>query len=183
MSARLTPRMVPDPSMTDAEFYHQQGREIDRVSRTGAKPNPNVGKVHVMENAMTRIGGLARIASRLDHHEKAAERFKAGYEALYGAGSPASDPSRVQVDTSKTAHDSGMAAKMDRHREIGDILDALGRDQGRLLVGVVVLCEPIKHFSRSDHSRDRKVTTGDLLMILDSLAVRWGYLTARRGAA
>ncbi|WP_143009308.1 hypothetical protein [Pelagibacterium luteolum] len=159
--------------MTDSEYYHQRAN----------KPGPNVGKVMVEENLTTRIGGLARIRDRLGHHERAAEDFKNGYEQMYGNGAPAADAGRTQVDTSPIAHDSGMAAKMDRGVKISRAIEGLGKDRANLVIAVIVLCIPIKEIARTPHSRDCKSTTAELMQALDILAQRWGYLTAHSKAS
>src|SRR4051812_32765325 len=99
----ITTREVSNPSLTNGLLYSEQKNAHLRVT--------------VEENAMTRIGALCFIRRRQPHHERAAEEFKSLYEARYGGNGGAMDPSRVQVDTSPIAHDSGMAAKIDRTHE------------------------------------------------------------------
>lgn len=156
-------RLVPDPSMTDSEFYAQ---------RAANPTKPQLGKVWVEENAMTRIGALVFIRRRLRHHEEAAERFKNLYEARYGSGNPAMDPSRVQVDTSPIAHDSGMAGKIDRTWQIKDAEDKLGKSSFDRLVACIVLCIPA---GEGLSSRPRQRNVDQLLDDLDSLSTLWGY--------
>lgn len=178
-----TKRMVADPSMTDAEFYHRQKREIENAGRVYRKPNLSVGKIDVHENLSTRIGGLALIKRRLDHHERAAEEFKNRYERAYGSANPAVDASRVQVDSSIIAHDSGMGARIDNNRDLADAIKAMGKSVTDIVVGVIVLGAPILSVSPHDHWRSQKSTTEELLMALDCLAVRWGYLPAQAKAS
>ena len=85
---KIDNRLVPDPLMTDSEFLHQ---------RQSNPTKPNIGRVWVQENAITRIGALCFIRRRLHHHEMAAERFKGIYESCYGSGTPAVDPSNEPV--------------------------------------------------------------------------------------
>lgn len=174
-------RMVPDPSMSDAEFLHQQTLERERADRAGTKPNLNVGKVWASENAMTRIGALAfiRPPRRQDHHEKAAERFKTGYEAMFGSGTPALDNSRPVVDTSPIAHDSGMAGKIDRGYDMRRLIyglngkpPILSQAETDILVATLVLCIPA---GRGLSSRPRQRSVDSLLAALDSLSNFWGY--------
>jgi len=170
MSGRLlrSYRMVPDPSMTDSEFYHQQARELERVSRSGAKPNPNVGKVHVLENAMTRIGALCYIKEKSELQEKAAELFKATYESLYGA-QPGIDMSNPIVDRTIIAHDAGMASRVDRADKMRKALDMLGRTAFNRVVASVCMGISFRHL----HWRKRKEEVQALLDSLDAIAVIW----------
>jgi hypothetical protein len=112
-------RRIQDPSMTDSEFLAQKAKRPQDI---------HVGKVWVQENAVTRIGGLALIRRRLDHHERAAEWFKSQYERLYGGSmSPAIDLSRVRVDTSIMAHDNGAVAGIDAARQLLDLFGSVAK--------------------------------------------------------
>lgn len=113
MGRLLQNRRVQDPSLTDALFYAERAK----------KPNdPNIGRVWIEENAITRIGGLALIRRRLNHHEKAAEWFKTAYEQLYGGMAPAIDMAKVRVDTSIMAHDNGAVARLDGGRKLLELI-------------------------------------------------------------
>lgn len=166
-------RMVPDPSMSDSEFLHQKRREQDRSERLGVKPRLDIGKVLAQENAMSRIGALCfiRPPRRQDYHERAAEQFKTLYEARYGLAGGSMDPSRIQVDTSPIAHDSGMAAKIDRTSAIKAAEDYLGPDMFRELVRVIILESPV---GEGLTSRPAQRATERFLGILDLLAEFWG---------
>lgn len=168
-------RRVPDPMMTDAEFLHRMSEEIERAERSSRKPDPYVGKVWVTENAMTRIGALCFIRDRQDHHERAAEVFKSTYEARYGEGNPAIDASRVRVDTSIMAHDSGMAAKLDRTWRIEQVKGKLGKEAFDRLVAVIVLGIPC---GEGLHWRSRKAAIAALLDDLGSLSTIWRLMPA-----
>lgn len=172
-------RLIPDPSMTDAEFIHQQSVEMERANATRTKPNLNLGKVLAKENAMTRMGALCFIRQRLDHHERAAERFKTGYEAMFGSGTPALDNSRPVVDTSPIAHDSGMAGKIDRGYDMRRLIyglngqpPVLSQAETDILVATLVLCIPA---GQGLSSRPRQRSVDNLLAALDSLSSFWGY--------
>lgn len=166
-------RSIPDPSMTDAEFLYQKRREQDRSERLGVKPRLDIGKVQAQENAMSRMGALCfiRPPKRQDHHERAAEQFKTLYEARYGLAGGSMDPSRIQVDTSPIAHDSGMAAKIDRTSAIKAAEDYLGPDMFRELVRVIILESPV---GEGLTSRPAQRAADRLLDILDLLAEFWG---------
>lgn len=166
----ITNRLVPDPSMSDAEYYHQ------RQANPG---KPNVGKIYVRENAISRIGALCYIRQREAHHEHAAERFKTLYEHLYGSGTPPLDPSREPVDRSVVAHDSGMAAKLDRSGLLRQAREGLGKEAFDRVVSAIVLCIPAGHGApRSESGRlnDRRVRSSvqQLLSDLDALSIVWG---------
>ena len=170
MGKLLQQRLVPDPSMSDSEFLYQQNRERDRARSIGVKPRTSIGKVIVEENAITRIGALAYIRRREQHHEFAAERFKSLYEARYGSGNPAMDASRIQVDSSPIAHDSGMAAKLDRTEAIKDAEVALGKDAFDRLVALLALEEPA---GEGQGWRKRFASVDQVLRDLDALSVHW----------
>lgn len=170
-------RLVPDPLMTDAEYLYQKNRERDRAEREGREPRLSIGKVWVKENALSRIGALCFIRKREAHHEAVAERFKSLYEARYGAGNPVMDPGRVQVDTSPIAHDSGMAAKIDRTADLKRAEDALGKAAFDRLVALLVLEIPA---GEGMHWRKRSLSVDEVLSDIDQLAAIWGY--AKRAA-
>lgn len=177
--------------MTDAEFIHRQKVEFERANVARTKPNLNVGKVWVEERATTRIGALAfiRPPKRQEHHEKAAERFRSNYEALFGSGVPALDNSRPVVDRSPVAHDSGMAAKIDQgndmialvsgfpSRNIRALLSPAAVDR---LVACIVLCIPA---GEGRHWRERQQNIDALLDDLDALCEHWKLRTRTRTMA
>lgn len=158
--------------MTDSEFYHQQAQEREDAERLGRDPRLTIGKVWVQENAMERIGALCFIRRREAHHEMAAERFKALYEARYGIGNPALDASRVVVDTSPIAHDSGMAAKIDNTWRLKQAED-YDKPMFNRLVALLVLCEPAGD-GLSSRPRQRNVDL--VLNDLDRLSTLWGLV-------
>lgn len=182
----LEQRLVPDPMMTDSEFLYQKRREHERAERFDRKPNLDVGKVMAEENAITRIGGLCYIKSaklpngkREQHHERAAEWVKSTYEAVLGS-QPAMDAGRIQVDTSPIAHDSGMAARVDRGRKLHDLFEHLGKEATNRIVAVVVLERPCGEIADGAGWRARERVVDALLADLDKAAV---YLQIRSRAA
>lgn len=170
-------RLVADPMMTDAEYLHQKNAERDRAETAGQQPRMSIGKVWVTENAMTRIGALCFIRRREAHHEHAAETFKSLYETRYGQGNPASDLARPMVDSSPVAHDSGMAAKIDRTAAIEMAEKQLGRAAFGRVVALVVLCAPA---GDGLSSRPRQRAVDAVLADLERLASIWGMV--RRAA-
>lgn len=171
-------RLVPDPMMTDAEYLHQKNVERERAEAMGREPRLSIGKVWVQENATARIGALCFIRRKEAHHEMAAERFKSLYEARYGAGNGSMDPGRVQVDTSPIAHDSGMAAKIDRTIDLRDAETQLGKPAFDRLVALLVLCIPA---GEGLSSRPRQRAVDAVLVDLDNLATVWRLM--KRAAA
>lgn len=129
-------------------------------------------RVMVEENGMTRIGALCFVRKREPHQERAAEEFKSLYEARYGGMGSAIDASHAKVDTSPIAHDSGMAAKIDRTWKIKDAEDRLGKPAFNRLVSVLVLCIPA---GEGLSWRPRKASVDALLGDLESLSTLWGY--------
>lgn len=172
MGRLLQNRLVPDPSMTDAEFLHQKNRERERAQTVGVKPNLDVGKVWAQENAMSRMGALCYIRppKRQPHHEMAAELFKSLYEARYGAGNPAMDTSRIIVDSSPVAHDSGMAGKLDRTWKLQQAKEGLTSAAFDRLVAVLVLEVPA---GEGVHWRNRSAMVDLILTDLDTLCGIW----------
>lgn len=173
-----TNRLIPDPSMTDSEYIHQHNLERERAQKAGVKPNLDVGKVWAEERSITRLGALCYIRPprRQPHHEAAAERFKSMYEARYGIGNPAIDAGRPIVDNSPIAHDSGMAAKIDRTWRLKQAED---HDKAMFdrLVALLVLEVPA---GDGQHWRHRSASVDQVLADLDCLAAIWGF--GRRAA-
>ena len=161
-------REVANPMLTDGLAYSGQRNAHMRVT--------------VEENAMTRIGALVFIRKREDYHERAAEEFKSLYEARYGGQGGAMDPGRVQVDTSPIAHDSGMAAKIDRTVKLEMAIKAMDKPALNRLIACLILgvsCEdqvPTLPSGRANQRQSGKCVE-ETLAALDHLATMWGYRT------
>lgn len=163
-----TTREVENPLITDGLAYSGQRNAHLRVT--------------VEENAMTRIGALVFIRRREKHHERAAEEFKSLYEARYGGQGGAMDPSRVQVDTSPIAHDSGMAGKIDRTVKLEMAIQALPKPSLDRLVACLILgvtCEDQSDTMPSGKANMRQAgrCVDETLDALDTLSTIWGYRT------
>lgn len=161
-------RDVDNPMLTDGLAYSEQR-------------NAHL-KVKVEENAATRLGGLALIRRKLNHHEKAAEWFKNAYEALYGGLAPAIDMAKVRVDTSIMAHDNGAVARLDKGKTLQTIMDELGKPASDRVIACVVLGIPCADSAipglsgkPSGHAVQREVDL--LLEALDLVAELRGYKT------
>lgn len=176
MQTVLIEREVDNPLLTDALFYDGKG----------------YAKVGVIENAVTRLGALAFIPKpdkkkphpqpgcRYPHHEATAEDFKRSYEALYGRGAPAVDPSNEPVDTSLRIHDFGLAARIDRGDRLNAAINRLGKTSADMLIDMLVLGTPSSAYaaimpSGEPNQRQVRSLNERRLAIIDTLAIMWGY--------
>lgn len=174
-------RKVENPELTPGEHQAQWEREVEAARRQGRQPNFDAVKIWASENILNRIGALAYIRKRQHHHELAAERLKALYEARYGMVGGAIDPSIEPVDTSSRAHDAGMAARIDRTIAIEDAETRMGAEPFRRLVTHIVLAVPCEQFadimpSGKPNYRQVQKLVDRLLNDLDALADIWGVL-------
>jgi hypothetical protein len=184
-----SPREVDNPSYTDGLYY----------ADTAARRSQNA-KVTVLENTVTRIGGLAHVKPgnpkddveqlnrRYAHHERVAAFFKAGYEGLFGSGVPALDNSRPVVDRSIVAHDSGMAAKIDRGDRVIKALAYLGPAKSDIIIDFLVFetpCDVYADEMPSGQRNQRQVAklVQERLEILDSLSTFFGFAQRKARAA
>jgi hypothetical protein len=169
---KLTKRVVDNPLYTDGlKFAPQAKPRRGSVVFTTERPKQQTpARITVEENIISRIGALCFIRKREAHHEQAAERFKNHYELAYGAGNPVGDPGRVQVDTSKVAHDSGIIAKIAHASKIKQAETGLGKEAFNRLVAVVILEIPC---GDGLHWRSRSGMVDLVLSDLDALSVLW----------
>lgn len=174
MGRHISNRLVPDPSMSDAEYIHQRNRERERAEALGVEPKLTIGKVWAQENAVTRMGALCFIRRRQQHHELAAERFKTLYETCYGSGNPGLDPSRVQVDTSARAHDNNIIVRISKADKLREAKDGLGDHAFNRVIACVVLEIPA---GEGLHWRARTAMVDLVLNDLERLAVIWKLST------
>lgn len=149
---------------------------------------PEAAKAWVEVNMIALIGALAYVPprsarnpnGRLPHQDKAAAEFKSRYEAMYGMGNPAIDPSVEPVDTSRRAHDAGMAFRADNGRKLYEAMKALGKETSDRLVSVLVLEIPAGSEapmlpSGKPNWRYQGKAVRQVLSDLDALANMWGY--------
>lgn len=178
----LVPRVVDDPSETFAQFIHGV--------RTG-EPGRGNGKQQVTSNEMTRIGALCFFPKQRPrdphdpkllqpHQDKAAERFKNEYEAIYGSVG-AMNPEGERVDTSPIAHDSGMAGRIDRGKSIRLAERILSKDQFNLILTCIVMGVPSDDLapilpSGKPNWRHVKQRNAAILVALTRLSLHWGYI-------
>lgn len=174
-------RKVDNPDLTPGEHQAQWEREVEAARRQSRQPDFDAVKIWASENILNRIGALAFVRKRQHHHELAAERLKALYEARYGMVGGAIDPSIEPVDTSSRAHDAGMAARIDRTIAIEDAETRMGPEPFRRLVAHIVLAVPCEQFADTmpggkPNYRQVQKRVDLLLADLDALASIWGVL-------
>lgn len=162
----IAPRLVPDPYLTDAEYFAQ------RQKRSGA----NVGKVVVEINLAELIGGLARI-EHTDAQEQAAARFRGLHERAQIGGARAIDYAAVKVDTSGPAGHLVFEVGAQARAAYADACAFLGSERARLLEKVIVYGHGIGAVV-GRNAKARRDASKALLAALDELAVFFG-LSAR----
>lgn len=170
MGQHISHRLIPDPSMTDAEYFEQR--------RT--KSGPNVGKVHAAVNLGELIGGLARIDRRTDVHEEAAIRYRNLFDRAQIGGARAIDYAAAKVDTSGPSElavfEVGAAAR--------EAYSAVTLHLGMIRSGLIerIVCHDMSISSMAGRRHRARVRlTNDLLSSLDELAVYF-KLVSRKAA-
>ncbi len=161
MGKHVSHRLVPDPSMSDAEYFEQR--------RT--KSGPNVGKVMVAVNLGEMIGGLARL-EHSDLQAEAAMKYRNLFDRAQIGGARAIDYAAAKVDTSGPSDlavfEVGAAARNDYSVTVRH----LGLVRSSLVERVV--CHDMSISSIAGRGmRARRRVTADLLAILDDLAVHF----------
>lgn len=161
-------RLVPDPSMTDAEYFHQRQ----------AKSGPLVGKVTVAISMIELIGGLARIKDRSEAQEAAAAKYRLLHERAQIGGGRAIDYAAVKVDTSGQSGSASVEIGEDARRQYKDAVRYVGMTRSSLVERVVVYDQSISALAGKG-SRARARATRDLLEALDDLAVHFRLASKR----
>lgn len=182
MRGIITKRTVDNPSYTDGLKYAEKEQTKPRRGTlvfTTEAPKQEMARVKVEENIIARIGALCFIRKREPHHEHVAERFKNHYELAFGAGNPVGDPGRVQVDTSKVAHDSGIVAKIEHASKIKQAEVRLGKEAFDRLVACIILEIPA---GGDLHWRTRTAMVDLVLSDLDHLCTVWHLSTPSTGS-
>lgn len=162
-------RMLPDPMLTDAEYFHKRRTKISE----------NAGKAEVKISAVEWIGGLARLA-HTDVQAEVAAKYRMLHERAQLGGARAIDYSAVKVDTFGNANldiaDIGAGARSSYE----DAVQFLGMIRSNLVERVIVHDMPVSQIAGSS-ARARSRTTRMLLDALDDLAVHF-KLSARKAA-
>ncbi|NGP18895.1 hypothetical protein [Devosia aurantiaca] len=161
-------RLVPDPSMTDAEYFHQRQ----------TKAGDNVGKTGAAISMIELIGGLARIKDRTEPQEAAAAKFRMLFDRSQIGGAKATDYTKQRVDTSGPQQDASAEYGDDARRQYRDAVQFLGLLQSSLVERVVVHDQAISTVAGKS-SRARTRVTRELLDALDRLAVHFGLSSTK----
>lgn len=154
----IAARLIQDPSMSDAEYYHQ--RQI--------KSGPNVGKVMVQFNLVEYIGGLARLEGVSELQIMAAAKYRNAYERAQIGGARAVDYEAVKVDTSGPRGDVLTPSVTDALETYRRAAQFLGMINSNLVERVV--CHDQALTSRGMKKWDRVKAKENLLRVLDDLA-------------
>lgn len=153
-------RMVPDPSMTDAEYFHQ------RQTKNGE----HVGKVVAAISMIELIGGLARLKDRTEPQEAAAARFRTLHDRAQIGGARATDYAAARVDTSGQSPNANAEFGEDARRQYRYAVQHLGMVRSSIIERVVIHDHSISMIAGAS-SRARARVTRELLDGLDALAV------------
>jgi len=163
-------RLIPDPSMTDAEYFEQR--------RT--KSGPNVGKVVAQFNMLELIGGLARIEGRSEVQEAAAAKYRMLHERAQIGGAKAIDYEKAKVDSSGPREDMVEAIGAGARQEYEAATRFLGMLRSSLVERIVVHDMSISSIAgRGGHQM--RSAKRELLAALDDLAVHF-KMASRRAA-
>lgn len=160
-------RMVPDPSMTDAEYFHQ--RQI--------KSGPNVGKVAVATNMLEYVGGLARLKGASEIQIMAAAKYRQAFDRAQIGGARAMDYAAVKVDTSGPIGDPLAGRVVDALEAYKQAVRCLGMVRSSLVERVICHDQSLTH--RSMGARARARAKNDLFNALDELAEHFKLATKR----
>lgn len=160
-------QMLPDPSMTDAEYFHQR--------RT--KPGPFVGKAPVAVNLIELVGGFARFEDRTEAQMAAAARYRLLWERSQIGGARAVDISAIRVDKSGPPEDIAFMIGEDARREYRAAVQCLGMIRSALVESVVVHDRPLRQIASGSRARAR--VGQELREALDDLAHH--FARSRRG--
>jgi hypothetical protein len=162
-------RLVQDPSMTDAEYYHQRN----------VKSGPNVGKVVVAMNMVEYIGGLSRLSGASEMQIMAAAKYRQVYDRAQIGGARAVDYAAVKVDTSGPSDDPLAGRVADDLEAYKRAVRHLGMMTSALVERVV--CHDSALTTRGMGARARARAKDELFTALDDLAEHF-KLTTKRAA-
>ncbi|MBJ6986925.1 hypothetical protein [Devosia sp. MC521] len=157
----IAARLIQDPSMSDAEYYHQ--RQI--------KSGPNVGKVMVQFNLVEYIGGLARLEGVSELQIMAAAKYRNAYERAQIGGARAVDYEAVKVDTSGPREDVLTLSVADALETYRRAAQFLGLTRSSHIERVVCHDQPLT--SRGMGARERSRAKEELLATLEDLAAHF----------
>ncbi|MER9567110.1 hypothetical protein [Mesorhizobium sp. M0571] len=158
---KLRPTVVPNP------FYSRAHRE------DASNPRTIPAAVNVRESAITTLAARGALdAAQI----KAAERFRALWEAMAGKALSSIDPARVVVDGGKMP-DGISQRQIAAGEELRKCRSLLG-DRGYRLVALV--CGQGMALHEITAGKRERLTAADMLrMCLDDLAGMWHLATRR----
>lgn len=162
-----TPRLIPDPSMSPAEYFHQ------RLVRSG----PNVGKVVTMYNMREYVGGLANLKDASEMQIMAAAKYRNIYDRAQIGGARAMDYAAVKVDTSGPSGDGMRDATIDAVDEYQAATQFLGMVKSSVIERVIVHDQSLTFRGMAARARERAKV--ELFAALDDLAVHFKLITKR----
>jgi len=160
-------RLVPDPMMTDAEYFE----------RRRARPGPNVGKLSVPINMVELIGGLARIKDRTEQHEAVAARFRLLHDRAQLGGARATDYAAVRVDSSINTSVVGEIGERAR-RDYAEAVQFLGMIRSSLVERVVIYDMSLRRIAGGSGRASLRAGQ-ELREALDDLAVHFQMASKR----
>lgn len=121
-------RAVPNPSMSDAEFWHQRHENPD---------DPTIGTVMARFNLQTLIGGFAKFYGA-EHQIAAAAKFKRVYELAQVGGTKACDFSREPVDGGGANPEASIELGYEARKDIVALQKRLGMEMFKRFERVVI---------------------------------------------
>lgn len=169
-------RLVQDPSMSDAEFYHQRSIKPD---------SPHVGLVVAPFNFQTYIGGFHRFGGD-EFQIAAAAKFKRLHELSQIGGARACDPEKEPVDGGGINPEAAFQIGADARKEFIAMQDFLGRAMFRRFEYVVIGGKGptayVRYITGIQKPNARLVSRGkvEVRRIANNLAVHFGLATAKR---
>lgn len=163
-------RMVLDPAISDAEYYHLRQR----------LNGPNVGKVVAQVNLIELIGGLARIDGRTDLHEEVAARFRRTWESAQLGGARAIDYTQARVDTSGAGAMNLLEFGEWARADYSDAARFLGMVRSSLVERIVVHDQSLRAVAGKGGRAVGRIRL-ELFAALDDLAVHFQLAARPRG--
>lgn len=169
MSRVVEHRLVPDPAMSPAEYFHQ--RQV--------KSGPNVGKVYVQMNMVELVGGLCRLKGASEMQIMAAAKYRNAFDRAQIGGARAVDYAAVKVDTSGPGADPLTGRQVDALDAYKQAVRCLGMVRSAFVERVICHDQSLTH--RGMGARARAAAKDELFMCLDDLAVHF-KLAMKRAA-
>lgn len=164
-------RWVPDPSVTDAQFYHLKEQFPNSV---------RIGKMKADVKMTTLIGGFARIRGRTEAQTQAAARFRGLWERAQLGGAKAIDYGAVRVDSSGQGEDAIFEMGERARREYSSAVQRLGMIQSSLAEKVIVHDMSVHQVAKSlgvgAGGAARERVTVEVREAVEALADHFGYL-------